>query len=164
MTISVELLDALLSSGPSRQEAEAHFNALSLTDRIEGLVAVLSTATQTNRILIASVLLRRDVATLGGKALEQQVPAQSALGLLQKLVEPLLHLFQSLPPALCRRSIGYCLTEVICSLSLLSLDDSITALQAILTTIGPSVRYQNFKGFEWLFILFISHNHRFCWF
>ena len=140
--ISAELLDALLSSGPSRQEAEAHFHSLSLTDRIQGLVAVLSTPTKPNHILISSVLLRRDIATLGGEVLQQHIVPGCAFGLLKSLGEPLLQLFQSLPSALCRRQVGYCLTEVICSLSLVSPQDSQNALQSILTTISPLVRHQ----------------------
>lgn len=139
MAITTELLDALLSSGPSRQEAEAHFNSLELVDRIQGLISVLSSLTKPDHILIASVLLRRDISTLGGQALEQQIPPDSALQLLKNLAEPLLQLFQSLPSAPCRRQVGYCLCEVICSLSLLSEQESQKTLQAILTTIGPSV-------------------------
>jgi len=142
MAITAELLDALLSSGPSRQEAEAHFNTLGLTDRIQGLVAVLSTPTQPDHILISSVLLRRDICTVNGQALEQQILPNIAVELLQKLVEPLLHLFQTLPSAPCRRQVGYCLTEVICSLSLLSDQDSQNALQSILNTIDPSVSHE----------------------
>jgi len=113
-----------------------------LTDRIQGLVAVLSTPTQPDHILIASVLLRRDIATLGGQALQQQVSPENAAGLFKSLVDPLLHLFQTLPSAPCRRQVGYCVTEVICSLSLLSVQDSINALQTILAVIDPSVSYE----------------------
>jgi hypothetical protein len=141
MLITAELLDALLSSGPSRKEAEAHLNTLNLTDRIEGLVSTLSFSVPQNHILIASVLLRRDIATLGGQALEQTIDLNVAKDLLIKLSAPLLQIFQSLPSAPCRRQVGFCLTEVICSLSLLSEQDSQATLQSILNTIGPLVRH-----------------------
>ena len=137
--ITAELLDALLSSGPSRKEAEAHFHTLDLTNRIQGLVSTLSGTANQSHILIASVLLRRDIATLGGQALEQKINPSVARDLLVNLVAPLLNLFQSLPSAPCRRQVGYCLTEVICSLSLLSEQDGQTTLESILNTIGPLV-------------------------
>jgi hypothetical protein len=137
--ITTELLDALLSSGPSRKEAEVTFNSLDLTNRIQGLVSTLSCTSNNSHILIASVLLRRDIATLGGQALEQKLSPNVARDLLLNVVAPLLNLFQSLPFAPCRRQVGYCLSEVICSLSLLFEQEAQTTLESILNTIHPLV-------------------------
>jgi hypothetical protein len=137
--ITTELLDALLSSGPSRKEAEVTLNSLDLTNRIQGLVSTLSCTSNNSHILIASVLLRRDIATLGGQALEQKISPNVARDLLVNVVAPLLNLFQSLPFAPCRCQVGYCLTEVICSLSLLFEQEAQTTLESILNTIHPLV-------------------------
>jgi hypothetical protein len=137
--ITTELLEALLSSGPSRKEAELTLNSLDLTNRIQGLVSTLSCTSNNSHILIASVLLRRDIATLGGQALEQKISPNVARDLLVNVVAPLLNLFQSFPFAPCRRQVGYCLTEVVCSLSLLFEQDCQTTLESILNTIHPLV-------------------------
>ena len=127
-TITVELLDALLSSGPARQQAEDLFKTVALKERIQGLVTILtSTSIQEGHILLACVLLRRDIATITEPFLKD-------------LTEPLLQLFQKLSSAACRRQVGYCLVEVCSSLSLVSPQDSQAALQSILAVIDPLVR------------------------
>jgi hypothetical protein len=133
MTITVELLDALLSSGPSRQQAEAHFQSQPLVERIQGLLNVLfSPDIQEGQLHLATVLLRRDISSLG---LQQSSP-----DLLQKLVQPLLLLFEKLSSALCRRQVGFCLAEVCNSLSL-SPDAGQAVVETVLTTIIPKVRF-----------------------
>lgn len=132
MTITVELLDALLSSGPSRQQAEAHFQSQPLVERIQGLLNVLySPGIQEGHLHLATVLLRRDISSLG----LQQTPPD----LLQNLVQPLLLLFEKLTSALCRRQVGFCLAEVCNSLSLSP--DGQAVVETVLTTIIPKVRY-----------------------
>jgi hypothetical protein len=131
MTITVELLDALLSSGPSRQQAEAHFESQSLLERIQGLLNVLfSPDIQERHLHLATVLLRRDISNLG---MQRTSPE-----LLQKMVEPLLQLFEKLSSASCRRQVGYCLAEVCNSLSLSHEGQAV--VETVLTTSIPKVR------------------------
>lgn len=137
MSITTALLDALLSSGASRQQAEIVLNSMSLVDRIQGLMNVLhSPALADGPMLMAFVLLRRNVASLGEESLRN--PSVNGVDLLKSLVEPLLQLFQSLSSA-CQRQVGFVLTEVCCSLSLLSANDSQAALHSILNAIAPMV-------------------------
>lgn len=139
MSITAALLDALLSSGPSRQQAEIVLNSMCLVDRIQGWMNVLhSPALAHGPMLMAFVLLRRDVASLGEESLRS--PSVNGVDLLKSLVEPLLQLFQSLSTgSACQRQVGFVLTEVCCSLSLLSANDSHAALLSILNAIAPMV-------------------------
>jgi hypothetical protein len=130
MTITVELLDALLSSGPSRQQAEAHFQSHPLVERIQGLLNVLfSPDVQEGHVHLATVLLRRDLSTLG---MQQTSPE-----LLKKSVEPLQQLFEKLSSASCRRQVGFCLVEVCNSLSLSHEGQAV--VETVLTMIIPKV-------------------------
>jgi hypothetical protein len=132
MTITVDLLDALLSSGPSRQPAEVYFQSQPLVERIQGVFNVLFLPDiQQGQLLMATVLLRRDISSLG---MQETSPE-----LLQKLVEPLLQLFEKLSSASCRRQVGYCLAEVCNSLSLSQEGQAV--VETVLTTIVPKVRY-----------------------
>jgi hypothetical protein len=88
---------------------------------------------QEGQLHLATVLLRRDISSLG---LQQSSPDL----LLQKLVQPLLLLFEKLSSALCRRQVGFCLAEVCNSLSL-SPDAGQAVVETVLTTIIPKVRF-----------------------
>jgi hypothetical protein len=131
MMITVELLDALISPGPSRQQAEVHFQSIPLVERVQGLLNVLFLPNiEEGHVLMATVLLRRDIASLGVQ--------QTSTVLLKSLVEPLLQLFQKLASASCRRQVGYCLAEVCCSLSLS--EEGQAVFETVLATIAPKVR------------------------
>eukprot|EP00339_Tiarina_fusa_P012853 CAMPEP_0117080916 /NCGR_PEP_ID=MMETSP0472-20121206/57068_1 /TAXON_ID=693140 ORGANISM="Tiarina fusus, Strain LIS" /NCGR_SAMPLE_ID=MMETSP0472 /ASSEMBLY_ACC=CAM_ASM_000603 /LENGTH=734 /DNA_ID=CAMNT_0004808707 /DNA_START=36 /DNA_END=2237 /DNA_ORIENTATION=- len=126
--ISSNLLQALLSpDGNIRSQAETAFNSLSLTDRVQGLLAEYNNDHNNNGIqMIASVLLRRDI-------LKMTDP-----NVLQQLVNPLLQAFQkqtnntNTSNANIASSVGHCLAEVCASLSILGGDVDAT-LQTVLT-------------------------------
>lgn len=143
MAITVELLDALLSPAPAvaggpspRQQAEAHLQSMSVQDRARGLLSLLllfssqqQSPNNVGREMMASVLLRRDVANLGGAG---------ETSLLKEMVEPTLALFASAERQ-CRRQVGHCLAEICASLSILSEQDSNQAVATILSKISPAV-------------------------
>ena len=129
--ISSNLLEALLSpDGGIRSQAETVFHAMTVTERIQGLLGQLqhrsSTTTTTNDPQqqqqqqqqhstrhLAAVLLRRDILKLTDRTL------------LQQLVPPLLQIFQHHGSSTTTRThLGHCLAEVCACLSLLTMEQN----------------------------------------
>ena len=145
--ITVELLDDLLSPGSpahdgysSRERAEAHLKSLSVTDRSKALMNIFAVVSNESQFLLASVLLRRDIAKLGGEVLVNRLPSEQCVSILNDMVRPLLTIIQRQDIATkCRQQVGYCLAELCSSLSLLSAHDSDAATRLIIESIGPSV-------------------------
>lgn len=143
-TITTELLDALLSAGPQREQAEAHLTSLSTVDRTKGLVAILFSLSNEGHVLLGAVLLRRNVAQLAGDVLAKKLDAPIAVDLLQELVEPLSNLFlNTAQPPPCRRQLSHCLAEVCSSLSILDHAKCDVVLTSILERIAPPVSLGN---------------------
>jgi hypothetical protein len=140
-SITTELLDALLSTGPQREQAETHLSSLSTVDRTKGLISILFSLSNQGHVLLGAVLLRRNVAQLAGEALARKLDGPTALTLLQELVEPLSSLFLNTEqmPAPCRRQFGHCLAEVGSSLSILDPATCDVVMTSILERIAPSV-------------------------
>ena len=145
MAVTTELLDALLSpsgggSGGDpqhtpRAQAEHHLQSLSITDRAAGLLNMLLTLSSSSsppspsptsdpanaaRQMLAAVLLRRDVAQLGGNA-ATGIDAATASSVLTGMVHPLLRLFldDSTTTKVTKRQVGHCLAELCLSCSIL---------------------------------------------
>lgn len=142
--ITIDLLDALLSVGEQRGQAEAHLQSLATMDRVKGLLSILFELRNEGHVMLAAVLLRRDIAALAGDALVNKIDPNIAVNLLKEMVDPLSKLFLNTQmPDNCRRQLGHCLPEVCSSLSLLSEVDCDAALKTILDTIAPPVREMN---------------------
>ena len=152
MAVTTELLDALLSPSQGggqhspRAQAEHHLSSLSLSDRVAGLLnLLLSTASSSNsnanaaaaaadqsRAMLCAVLLRRDIATLGGNAHSATgLDHGTALQMMREMVPPLLQLFlagginngngngNGGSSKTTRRQVGHCLAELCLSCSVL---------------------------------------------
>ena len=165
--VTTELLDALLSPAASasagqhspRAQAERHLTTLSLPDRAGGLLHLLITlsspasagdAQNQPRALLAAVLLRRDIAVLGGNAHSATgLDNATAMNMLREMVGPLLQLFLSdgsgSSGKATRRQVGHCLAELCLSCSVLGGEDSsgntiaAEVMAQVLTGIGPGV-------------------------
>ena len=141
-SVSLELIDQLLSPSQNR-DAEQHFKAIVLPSRIHGLFTLLSSLMASNqeehpRCMLASVLLRRDLSSLGGfmmtKANQDAVPLNDVLSMLSSMVQPLMAFFQQAQKQAQRR-ISFIIAELCSALSLLNQEAAITASNTILSAI-----------------------------
>jgi len=121
--ITTELLEALLSPDfRRRSQAEEHFQALAVLDRVQGLMNQLGNTSPSIQLL-TPVLLRRDILKL------------TDINLLNELISPLL---TSLPG---RPHVGHCLAEVCATLSIIGTDSAAdAALQKVLAFIEPVLK------------------------
>jgi len=119
MTITTDLLDALLSPDATRRgEAERYFQNVLVLDRVAGLVSLIQQQNNTNAqqqtvLSLAAVLLRRDILRLA------DVQA------LQSIVDPLLESFlqtanNDVADQKTRTAMGHCLAEICGTVALLS--------------------------------------------
>lgn len=125
-SITPELLNSLLSpDGAIRSQAETVFYSVSTTDRIQGLLTVLSQidVSKSPIGLLTAVLLRRDIVKLDSP------------NLLVDLVQPLLQAFQANK---CPLQVGHCLAEVCSSLTLVHPESVANVLSSILSTLQAS--------------------------
>jgi hypothetical protein len=165
MSVSEQVLDAMLgASAVHREAAEAHFQGIPVPDRASSLLSLLLLQVQLQvqgqgqvqvegrrseaRGLLAAVLLRRDISTLGG-GMNMNMPTKSSsdstthasTSLLQSMAEPLVSLFHAASTsAACQRQVGHCIAELCLSLSLAGTLESDQVMSAVLTSIGPGVR------------------------
>jgi hypothetical protein len=159
--ITVELLDALLNPVDGRA-AEGQFQSIPLPTRVHDLFTLLihTIAPQQNipRCMLACVLLRRDISSLGGYACvqQQQQVVGEVVAMLGAMVDPLLGVAglgqvdpekEKDPNAPTRRQLGFVVAEVCATLSLL--DDglaqaSVQSVQKVLNCISSSVRWNEF--------------------
>eukprot|EP00978_Attheya_sp_CCMP212_P011165 scaffold27362_cov51-Attheya_sp.AAC.5 len=167
MSVSEQVLDAMLgASAAHREAAEAHFQGIPVPDRASSLLSLLllqvqvqvqpptssfQTQTQTSeaRGLLAAVLLRRDISTLGGgmnmptksnidSMTRTSTSTSTSTSLLQSMAEPLVSLFHAASTsAACQRQVGHCIAELCLSLSLTGTVESDQVMSAVLTSIGP---------------------------
>ena len=138
--ITIDVLDALLSAGAHRGQAESYIHSLATADRATSLVHILPELRSESQVMLAAVLLRRDIAALAGDALRYKLDVTTSIHLLKELVDPLTSLV--LKPHLsenCRRQLSHCLPELCSSLSVLSETDCDAVLTKIFGSISPLV-------------------------
>ena len=186
MTVTTELLDALLSPAGAggqhspRAQAEHHLSSLGLADRAAGLLNLLLTAASSSsdsqpnshdgppgqsqsqsRAMLSAVLLRRDIATLGGNARSATgLDDSTALRMMREMAAPLLQLFlaggaggNGGTAKTTRRQVGHCLAELCLSCSVLGaaiggagaaasgVAVANEVMAQVLTGIGPGVSF-----------------------
>jgi hypothetical protein len=116
-----------------KQKKLTWLETLSTLQRLEGwLLFALTSGQQPQHVLLAAVLMRRDIARVAGDVLVSKMDTTTAMEILAKLVSPLLSLLRSKP-------IGHCLAEVCASLSLLNAQESIDCFTNIVNQIRTRV-------------------------
>lgn len=160
--ITAQLLDGLLSP-THRQQAEFHLESMSVVDRAQGLLAILPQLHLhlhlEGQILLAAVLLRRQVTLLGEQVILNQLKVRQVSSLLRGMVDPLLVLFVGRSTA--RRQVGHVLAELCSTMSLLSEPDSHLVLNQILEQIAPAVSTfyfpnTNISSYVWIHLFLFS--------
>lgn len=143
MSITVELLDSMLAPSPGNP-AEAHYRTIPLDSRVRELTRLLdqlynNNAANSGRLMLAAVLLRREVETLGGKQQLTGLDPSSAVSLMGEIANPLMQLFLQKEMTQSRRQIGHIIAELSSSLSLVSAKDGQEWMKTILNHIRPGV-------------------------
>jgi hypothetical protein len=135
-SITPEVLEALLSpNGSVRQQAESHFHALTLTDRVQGLMGrLVDTASPPQHQLLSAVLLRRDILKL------------TDITMLQELLSPLLRCFFASPDS--KMAVGHCLAEVVAVWNVLQ--DVTPVLAQMMAALQPSLANQDVASLKLL--------------
>jgi hypothetical protein len=139
--ISLDLLNALLSGGDHRGQAEACLQMMSSFERSKAWMGIIPSLQNEGQCLLVAVLLRRDIANLSKDVLEEKLEQLIAIKMLQELIVPLLQLMLNADHTSqhCRRQWSHCLPEICASLSILSDSDCDNALRRILDIIFPYV-------------------------
>ena len=149
-SVTVDLLDAMLSPAPG-QPPEALFRSIPLPQRVREVASLLqqlssspdAAATDAARCQLAAILLRKDLAVLGGSASLSGVSRGECVRLLGEVAEPLVGLFVRAPSprgrAPARRQIGHALAELCGSLSLLSPEHGKEWMASVLGRLEPGV-------------------------
>ena len=138
--VTIDVLDALLSAGARRGEAESYIQSLATVDRATALVSILPELDTESHVMLAAVLLRRDIASLAGDVLRNTLNPTTSIHLLKEMVDPLTRLVLKLQLSEnCRRQISHCLPELCSSLSVLSETDCDAILKEIVGNISPLV-------------------------
>ncbi len=145
--ITIQLIDALLNPSQDRS-AETHYQSILLPSRVLGLFSLLSQSefqTQPNidandvaRCMLTCVLLRRDIACLGGYAIQNAHQIHEIVQMMTGMLMPLLQSLSSPTDsanttndkkvAPIKRQIRFVLAEVC---SILSLMDETKAKEAV---------------------------------
>ena len=95
------------------------------------------------RSLLAAVLLRREISTLGGNESMTGIPTSNCIALMGEIAEPLMSLFTLDNSSVnqSRRQIGHCIAELCCSLSVVSPNDGREWMKSVLGRLEPGVSY-----------------------
>ena len=153
LNVTLDLLDALLSP-TDRASAELIYHSLPLISRASSILSILISFpphcnTNTGRIMLASVLLRRDIATMGG-TIDNSVhlsEKKSYAKLLTEMVDPMMDLFGKANDGT-RRFLGHVVAEICLSLSVLDESNenlSEKVIREIIDRIGPGVSQLIYK-------------------
>ena len=99
-------------------------------------------STNEARSMLAAVLLRREISTLGGNESMTGIPTSNCIALMGEIAEPLMSLFtldnnSSINQS--RRQIGHCIAELCCSLSVVSPNDGKEWMKSVLGRLEPGV-------------------------
>lgn len=89
--------------------------------------------------MLAAVLLRREVETIGGKQQLTGLAPSSAVSLMGEIANPLISLFLQKEVTQSRRQIGHIIAELSSSLSLVSVEDGKEWMKTVLNHIRPGV-------------------------
>ena len=143
MSITLEILDALLSP-TNRSEAERHFNSVPLIERASSLISLLLSlphddVENVGRMMLAAVLLRRDISSIGGLGLNPTTERNGLVSLLRGMAEPLMEFFVKVCDGGIRRQICHVVAELCLSLSLLEEDGGKAVMKGVLGRVGPGV-------------------------
>lgn len=145
-TITLELLDALLNPSEGRS-GEEHFSSIILPSRVHGLFSLLINTISPQdaaRSMLACVLLRRDISSLGVYTFAQGHEDQAAdiVSMLGGMVDPLLNILGQ--NAHTSRLIGFVIAEVCAALSLMDTNKALMAVNNIIKIVESSVRQHGF--------------------
>ena len=156
MSVTIELLDCMLTPTPGHP-AEALYQSVPLSNRVRQLTALLAqlytctnadaaiAANNAGRSMLAAVLLRRDIGTLGGSEAMTGLPQNETIQLLGEVAEPLMSLFSQEGGARqqqqqqSRRQIGHCIAELCGSLSVVSESHGREWMKSVLGRLQPGV-------------------------
>lgn len=143
MSITIELLDSMLAPSPGNP-AEAHYRTIPIESKVRELTNLLTqldggNATNAGRCMLAAVLLRREVETLGGKQQLTGLAPSSAVSLMGQIANPLMSLFLQKEVTQSRRQIGHIIAELSSSLSLVSVEDGKEWTKTVLNHIRTGV-------------------------
>ena len=151
--VTIPLLDSMLTPTPG-QPAETLYRSIPLSNRVRELANLLTQlysnaggvndSTNEARSMLAAVLLRREISTLGGNESMTGIPTSNCIALMGEIAEPLMSLFtldnnSSINQS--RRQIGHCIAELCCSLSVVSPNDGKEWMKSVLGRLEPGVSY-----------------------
>ena len=150
--ITVELIDALLNPSKGRT-AEDQFKSINLPTRVHGLFSLLIhtiSPQDVPRCMLACVLLRRDISSLGAYTCVQGHidQAREIAAMLGAMVDPLLAFLGQMyqdqdQDAQTRRQLGFVVAEVCSTLSLLDDDLAQASVNNVLNSISSSCSMAN---------------------
>jgi len=153
--VTVDLLDSMLSPTPGQPASEALYRSIPLPNRVRELTSLLGQLNGSNnnannvvannnagRIMLAAVLLRRDISTLAGAETMTGLPPSASMALMGEVAEPLMALFtnqQQQQQQQSRRQIGHCIAELCGSLSVVSGEHGREWMTSVLGRLEPGV-------------------------
>ena len=154
--VTIPLLDSMLTPTPG-QPAETLYRSIPLSNRVRELTTLLTQLYNSNnnaggtvndsnnegRSMLAAVLLRREISTLGGNESMTGIPTSNCIALMGEIAEPLMSLFTLDNSSVnqSRRQIGHCIAELCCSLSVVSPNDGREWMKSVLGRLEPGVSY-----------------------
>ncbi|KAL7537732.1 hypothetical protein ACHAXR_008907 [Thalassiosira sp. AJA248-18] len=142
MSVTNNLLDSMLTPTPG-QPAEALYHSIPLPNRVRELTSLLhqlSSSCDNNnagRSMLAAVLLRRDIGSLGGNETMTGLSSSQSVAIMGDIAEPLLSLFSSSSQTTQRRQIGHCIAELCSSLSVVSESHGREWMKSVLGRLEP---------------------------
>lgn len=171
--VSIELIDALLSP-TTNPNAESQYKSIAIPIRVQSLLSIIeqtlfqqkqqeqqqhNNATHIPRLMLSSVLLRREISSLGSYTLKNSVKLNSEWEIVRMLgesIKPLLaifdticihnHTFNDSSLNNVRRQIGFVIAQVCSTLSIMDDGISVDVMNAVLDKIahGVSITFRLF--------------------
>lgn len=146
--ITVELIDSLLNPSQGRS-AEDQFKSINLPTRVHGLFSILIhtiSPQDVPRCMLACVLLRRDIASLGAFTCMQGHGdmAREIVAMLGAMVDPLLAYLGQIhqdKDVQTKRQLVFVIAEVCSTLSLLDDELARSSINNVLNSISSAVSY-----------------------
>lgn len=147
--ITIDIIDALLHPSLGRN-AEETFKAIALPVRVHGLFEVLSSLSpqDVSRFMLACVLIRRDISSLGVYVMKNSEHGPDVTKLLEIMLPNLLNMMDSTGiDSQVHRLLGHVVAEVCSVLSLLDFDLASSSVSIVWDKIADPVSIPSCEHF-----------------